>query len=76
MSTLETGESYPSAVVVHGDQVCPIVTDENNRTFVASSRVGLGRVLFYGHEIHIGGALAEAGDSAALLRNALGWLTG
>jgi hypothetical protein len=71
---LHSGGSVPSALVVHAEQAFPVVVDADGRVVVAAARHGAGRLLHFGHESHLGGALSGQGDTAALVQNAIGWM--
>ncbi|MCB9793780.1 MAG: hypothetical protein H6741_13760 [Alphaproteobacteria bacterium] len=73
VSTLESGNALPSALVVWGDAAFPVVLDEELRAFVAAERVGEGRRVHWGHETYLGGALSGEGDAGRLALNAVRW---
>lgn len=73
---IEHGEALPSRLVVHGDRACPIVLDEAQRTFIASTAYGWGRALHIGHEAMLVDPLGAGGDEERFLQNALAWLAG
>lgn len=76
VSTIEQGGSLPSRLIVHGDQACPIVLDEADRTFIASTVYGSGRAVHTGHEAIISDPVSLGGDDARFVLNALSWLSG
>lgn len=76
VATIDQGGSLPSLLIVHGDQACPILLDEDDLTFVASAHFGAGRVLHAGHEGMITDANAQGGDNAQFFLNAVRWAGG
>lgn len=73
--TIDSGGALPSSLVVHGDTAFGVVFDEGERAFIAAARAGLGRVVVFGHEAHLGGLLENSSDLDRLAANAILWTT-
>lgn len=73
VGTAESGGSLPSRLVVWGETAFPLIHDDNERVWAAAARAGAGKVLHFGHETHLGGAMS-AGDSGLLVDNAVEWM--
>jgi hypothetical protein len=67
---------WPSALVVHGAQACPLIHNNQSRVVVASARLGAGRIVQTGHQHPINrDLLADGHAGATLVRNAVAWMT-
>jgi hypothetical protein len=73
VTEINQGGSLPSLIIVHGEQACPILVDEDDLSFAAAARYGAGRVLHVGHEGMLTAPMDQAGDSVVFLQNALRW---
>ena len=72
---LQLGDSLPSDYILLSASACPIVWDDMYKTVVASSEVGNGKTVFFGHE----GMLSPSEDDlylSQLFKNALEWSGG
>lgn len=76
VSSVDTGTSQASMIVVHGDRAFPVVLDAKHRTFIAAGELIEGRIAVFGH-----GALLKPGllddtndNSGRLVRNAVRWV--
>ncbi len=70
---IDSEDSWPGSMVVHGDTAFPVILDEGHLSVVAAARVESGRAVVLGHETHLGGALSNSGDTDQLMLNAVGW---
>ncbi|WP_437836049.1 M60 family metallopeptidase [Sorangium sp. So ce1153] len=74
VTSIDMGDSLPSALVVYGDTAFPVAVDASHHAVIAAARVGAGKALQYGHDAFIGDMLTTDPGSATLLLNALAWM--
>jgi hypothetical protein len=75
VNSIDFGGGAPSSLLVHGGGAFSVVRDIDGDTAVAAARVGMGRVIAFGHETVLGGDLPLA-DNEMLAANAARWTGG
>ena len=75
VDNIDNGAGIVSSIVVYGEKAFPVVLGENNKPFVAASLVGEGRLLHFGHETHLDGAIDGDGDTGQLISNTVKWMS-
>ena len=75
VAIIDSGGALPSSLVVHGRTAFGVVFDESERAFIAAARAGMGRLVVFGHEAHLGGLLDNESDIDQLAANAITWTT-
>lgn len=73
-TSVDCGTGAVSGLVLYGNEAFPLLMDEGGRVFGAASRVGLGKILAYGHDGYITGTV-KSGNAMKILQNAIPWMS-
>lgn len=71
-ATSVLGGGQPSMLALTSASAFPLLIDESKRVFAAAGRVGLGKVVVFGHESYMN-ATVKTADNNKILANAVAW---
>ncbi|MBP46542.1 MAG: hypothetical protein CMH53_01235 [Myxococcales bacterium] len=75
LTSIQSGGGLPGQLIVHGPLACAHVLDTDDKTLVASTLSGKGRIFAISHNSYWGSPLEEAGNNnKTLLLNTVKWL--